>query len=165
MKKLKEHLDGVKICGSFRVQITEKEKGIVWDSGWIKNQITDLGIRYFIIDWLATGVGKSVTHMALGTGIAPVAAATTLPGEITQHANSRATVTKTIINSNTIQYAAVFSSDSPFLTETTLLSNVGLFDTSIVGSGQIFAGNIFTPRSCQTNQNVNMTYQISFAGS
>jgi hypothetical protein len=41
------------------------------------------------------------------------------------------------------------------------LSNVGLFATSNTND-TLFAGNTYASSSCNTNQNVNVTYQIRF---
>jgi hypothetical protein len=50
MNKSNSHSDGVKVRGFFRVQITEDGKGVIGDSGWKENQITNLGLRDFIVD-------------------------------------------------------------------------------------------------------------------
>lgn len=64
MKKTK---DSVKVQGMFRVNITENGK-VVGDSGWRKNQITNLGFNQYLVGSLGNISGKSVTHAALGTG-------------------------------------------------------------------------------------------------
>ncbi|MFA5583305.1 MAG: hypothetical protein WDA09_03745, partial [Bacteriovoracaceae bacterium] len=88
--------EGQKIRGFFRVQLTKEENGtekIVGDSGWRENQVTNLGIQDYIVDNLVGAAGgKSVTHMALGTGGAPASNATSLAGEITHAAGSRKAV-------------------------------------------------------------------------
>jgi|ERR1035437_8873793 hypothetical protein len=164
MKKTNIHSEGMSVRGFFRVQLTEDGKGVVGDSGWEENQVTDLGIRQYIVDWLTSGAGKSVTHMALGTGTAPAQAATSLSGEVTGSSGAgRAAVSSSVVASGTAQFTAAFASANSFVTATANISNIGLFNTSTVGGGTIFAGNTFASSSCATNQSVNATYQIRFA--
>ena len=164
MKKTKTHSDGMKVQGFFRVQLTEDGKGVVGDSGWQKNQVTDLGIRQYVVDWLCSGAGKSVTHLALGTGGAPASNATSLSGELSGSSGAgRQGVTSSIVASGTAQFTGAFASANSFVTATANISNIGLFNTSTVGGGTIFAGNTFASSSCATNQSVNATYQIRFA--
>lgn len=145
--------------GFFRLKITEGEDGkVVSDSGWKENQVTDLGVRDYIIDWLVgdTANGKSVSHIALGTGGAPAAGDTSLGGEV----DKRAGASTSIVSSRTAQFTAQFASSNSFVTTTQNIANVGLFNTS--SGGTIFAGNTYSSSSCATNQNVNCTYQIQF---
>jgi len=159
MKKTNSHSDGMSVRGFFRVQITEDGKGVTGDSGWKENQITNDGIRQYLVDWLTSGAGKSVTHMALGTGGAPASNATSLSGEV----EVRAGVSSSIVASGTAQFTGAFASANSFVTATAAISNIGLFETSTAGAGTLFAGNTFASSSCATNQSVNATYQIRFA--
>lgn len=155
MKKTKSHADGMKIQGFFRVQLTEDGKGVIGDSGWKQNQVTDLGIRQYVVDWLCSGAGKSVTYMALGTGGAPASNATSLSGEVSGSSGAgRQSVTSSVVASGTAQFTAAFASANSFVTATANISNIGLFNTSTVGGGTIFAGNTFASSSCATNQSV-----------
>lgn len=160
--------DGIKLQGFFRVQITEDKGGktrIVGDSGWRKNQVTNLGIQDYLVDHLiGNSGGKAVTHMALGTGAAPASDATSLSGEITHAAGSRKAVSTSIVSSRTAQFTAAFNSADSFVTASVNISNIGLFETSTTAAGTIFAGNTYSSSSLATNQNVNATYQIRFAG-
>ena len=162
MNKTKGHSDGMKVRGFFRVQITEDGKGVMGDSGWRENQVTNLGIRQYLVDWLASGAGKSVTYMALGTGGAPASDATSLTGELTHSTSGRAAVSSSIVASGTNQFTGAFASANSFVTATANISNIGLFNTSTTGAGTLFAGNTFASSSCATNQSVNATYQIRF---
>lgn len=162
MKKTKGHSDGMKVRGFFRVQITEDGKGVMGDSGWQENQVTNLGIRQYLVDWLTSGAGKSVTYMALGTGGAPASDATSLTGELTHSTSGRASVSSSIVASGTAQFTGAFASANSFVTATANISNIGLFNTSTTGVGTLFAGNTFASSSCATNQSVNATYQIRF---
>ena len=156
-----------RLRGFFRVAIFEDEKGkkkIVGDSGWKENQVTNLGIQDYLVDAILGNAGnKAVTHMALGTGAAPAAAGTALSGEITHAADSRKSVSTSIVASKTAQFTAAFNSVDSFVTAALNISNVGLFETSTTEGGTVFAGNVYTSSSLATNQNVNVTYQIRFS--
>ena len=161
MKKNSTTQDSVKVHGFFRVQITEgPKKKVVGDSGWCKNQVVNLGFQDFLCKPLAGAANTSITHVALGTGGAPAAADTSLASEI-MGSTQRKTVSTSIISSKTVQFTAAFASSSSFLTAAANLSNVGLFNSS--SGGTLFAGNTYTSSSCNTNQNVNVTYQIRFS--
>lgn len=149
-RKSKDSIDGMKVRGFFRVQLTEDGKGVVGDSGWCENQITNLGIRQYLVGWLVSGTGKSVTHMALGTGGAPASDATTLSGELFHQfadatTNSRAAVSTSVVASGTAQFTAAFASSNSFVTASANISNIGLFETYLTSAGNVgtlFAGNL-----------------------
>lgn len=160
MNKTKSHSDGMKVRGFFRVQITEDGKGVMGDSGWKANQVVNLGIRQYLVDWLTSGAGKSVTYMALGTGAAPASNDTSLSGELVHSTSGRAAVSSSIVASGTAQFTGAFASANSFVTATANISNIGLFNTSQTNTGTIFAGNTFTSSSCATNQSVNAGNKI-----
>ncbi len=159
MKKTKGHSDGIKLQGFFRVQVTEDGKGVIGDSGWQKNQVTNLGIQQYIVNWLTSGAGKSVTYMALGTGGAPASTDTTLSGELTHSTSGRAAVSSSIVASGTAQFTGAFASANSFVTATANISNIGLFNTSTTAVGTLFAGNTFASSSCATNQSVRSNWR------
>jgi hypothetical protein len=154
MSKQKGTYEAPELHGFFRIQITEDGKGVVGDSGWKENQITNDGVTQYLLNWLAAGSGKSVTHMALGTGGVPASDATTLANEV----EKRAAVSSSIIASRTAQFTANFASSASFVTTTMNISNIGLFNTS--SGGTLFAGNTFASSAVAQNQSVNATYQI-----
>lgn len=153
--------DSVGLKGFFRVQVTDSGK-VVGDSGWRENQVTDLGVQNYLINWLVgnTGSGLSVTYMALGTGGTISAASTALAGELGDTSTGRAAVSTSIIASHTAQFTAAFNSAASFETASHNISNVGLFATSTTQAGSIFAGNTFASSAVATNQSVQVTYQI-----
>ena len=157
---MKKNNENIKVKGFFRVQITEDDKSVTGDSGWKENQVTNLGIQDYIVDWLVgdTDNGKSITHLALGSGSQPASNGTSLEGEVVK----RQAVSTSIVSSRTAQFTGQFASANSFVTNTQNISNIGLFNTSAAGT--IFAGNTYTSSSVATNQNVNCTYQIRFAG-
>lgn len=156
---MKQTNDSVKVQGMFRVNVTEDGK-IVGDSGWKKNQITNLGFNQYLVGSLGNISGKSVTHAALGTGGAPAASDTTLAGE--QSVRAALTVA-TSSSSKTLRCTATFSSANSFVTASKSISNIGLFNTSTAATGTLFAGNTYASSTVATNQDVNVTYDIIFA--
>ena len=150
--------DGVRVRGFFRVQIEDEEFGIVGDSGWRENQITNLGFLN-VVNQLGTSLtGSKHSHLALGTGGAPGAADETLAGEVVV----RAALTAASSGSTALQMTATFASAASFVTAATnALSNIGVFGTN--SGGTLLSGNTYASSSCATNQAVNATYTWTFA--
>ena len=69
--------------------------------------------------------------------------------------------TVSVTSSKTLRFTATFYSSDSFLTGASNLQNVGLFESSAANS--LFAGNTYASSSCNTNQNVNVTYDIQFS--
>jgi len=158
--------DTIKVHGFFRLQISEPNvksmEKIAGDSGWVKNLVVNLGFQDYLCKGLAGASGaKTITHIALGTGGAPLAAETGLAGEI-MSSTQRKTGSTSITSSKTLQFTAAFASSDSFVTASVNLSNVGLFNTTSTNA-TLFSGNTYTSSSCATNQNVNVTYQIQFS--
>lgn len=154
--------DAIKIKGMFRLQIDESGK-IVGDSGWRRNQVTNLGFNQYLVSTLGGIAGsKQITHVALGTGTVPAAAATALDGEAAV-SKRQAVTAATSSGSKTVRFTATFNSSDSFVTDTKNISNIGLFNTSAQTTGTLFAGNTYASSAVATNQNVNVTYDIIFA--
>jgi hypothetical protein len=155
--------EAIKARGFFRVQITEDGE-VVGDSGWHENQVVNLGFnQYLALSLLGDGSAKSVTHVALGTGTEPGAAATSLEGELDETSSRAAVTTATSSSSKRARFTATFASNSSFVSTTMTLKNIGLFNTSAATTGTIFAGNTFATSTCATNQAVNVTYDVDFS--
>lgn len=154
--------EGLKIHGFSRVQI-EQDGKIVGDSGFVgPNQITNEGFLTYLVKLLGASAGSvQVGFVALGTGAAPASNATTLPGEI-MSSTQRKSVTFGTVGSTTAQFTATFASSNSFLSGASNLSNIGLFNATTTNA-TLFAGNTYASSSCDTNQNVNVTYQIRFS--
>ena len=161
--------DATRVKGFCRVQIVEKDPKtgkmtkIVGDSGWSgPNQVVNLGFEEYLVRTLGVMSGsRQVRYVALGTGGAPGATDTSLTGEI-MASTQRTTVQANIVASQTQRFLATFASSDSFLTAASNLSNVGLFHSTEAGM-TIFAGNTYTSSSCDTNQDVNVTYEIRFS--
>ena len=149
--------ESIKVRGMFRIQIEDEEYGIVGDSGWCENQITNLGFLN-IINQLGTSLtGTKHSHIALGTGGTISSSATSLTGEVT----GRAALTAASNGSTALQMTATFASSDSFVTASRNLSNIGVFGASAAGT--LLSGNTYASSTCATNQNVNVTYQWGFA--
>lgn len=150
---------GLKIHGFTRIQLVEDDK-IVGDSGWSKNQITNEGVRNYLVYLLGAVAGSSqIGYAALGSGTEPGAAATTLDDELAE--GVRDAVAAASNGSTSVRFTGTFASGDSFVTATRDISNIGLFATD--SGGTLFAGNTYASSSCATNQNVNYTYDITFS--
>lgn len=150
---------GIKIKGFFRVHIVSDTGEIVGDSGWRENQITNDGFDQFLAKSLGAIAGsKQVSHMAIGSGTVPGAAATSLNGEVVKRASVTAASSS---SSKAVRFTATFDSANSFVTNTQNISNVGLFNSSATGT--LFAGNTYASSSVATNQSVYATYDITFS--
>jgi hypothetical protein len=148
----------IKVRGFYRLHITE-DGDIVGDSGWNENQVVNLGFLDYLTKTLGAIAGsKQITHLALGSGTVPGAAATSLAGEVEKR---QAVTAATSSGSKTVRFTGTFASGNSFVTNTQNLSNIGLFNTS--SGGTLFSGNTYASSSCATNQNVNVTYDIIFS--
>jgi hypothetical protein len=162
----KMEISKCKIEGFSRVQITEDKNGktvVVGDSGFVgPNQVVNLGFLHYLVRAMCSSAGsKYIGYVALGTGTAPGAAHTGLDGEI-MLSSQRKAVTAESSSSTTAQFTATFASSDSFLSAAADISNIGLF-YSTETTDTLFAGNTYASSSCDTNQNVNITYQIRFS--
>jgi hypothetical protein len=148
--------DGVRVRGFFRVQIEDDEFGIVGDSGWQENQITNDGVLNIVKQLGTSLTGSKHSHLALGTGGAPASNATGLTGELA----SRAALTAASNGSTALQMTATFASADSFVAGTSDIDVIGVFGS--VSAGTLLGGQTFASSSCATNQNVNATYTWTF---
>ena len=170
MTKKNSAQEALKIRGFYRIQLENPDGTIAGDSGWKENAVVNLGFNNYLVKNLGAIAGSAqVSHMALGTGGAPGATDTALAGEVSTNGSGsvvRSAVTAaTSSTSKTLRFTATFASANSFLTAAANISNVGLFNVSgpTTASGSLFAGNTYTSSACATNQNVNATYDITFA--
>jgi hypothetical protein len=149
--------EGIRVRGFFRVQIEDEQDGIVGDSGWQENVITNLGFLN-VVNQLGTSLtGSKHSHLALGSGGAPATNATSLGGEV----EVRAALTAASSGSTALQMTATFASAASFVTNTQNISNIGVFGTNT--GGTLLSGNTYASSSCATNQAVNATYTWTFS--
>jgi len=146
------------VRGFFRVQIEEETGELKGDSGWIENQITNLGYNQYLVSALGSISGsKYVSHVGLGIGTAPGAADTSLQNEVGTRQGITAATSST---SKAVQFTATFAAGWHTSSVAHNISNIGLFNS--ISGGTLFAGNTYASSSCASNQAVNVTYTITF---
>jgi len=152
-----KHGDMVKVKGFMRLQITDAETGrVVGDSGWMRNQVVNLGFQDYIVGSVGAVAGsKQVSAMALGTGTEPGAAATSLEGET----GDRVTTSNSAVASKTLQCTCQFAGSD--MGDTCTIKNVALANTT--SGGTILCGTTYATSQWASNQNVNATYQLRFS--
>jgi hypothetical protein len=154
--------DAVQVKGFFRLNIVEDGE-VVGDSGWRENQVVDLGFSHYLVDLLGQGANsKQISRMMLGTGTAPGASATTLPGELNTATYTRTTVSFANTGSKTARFTATFASANSHITAAVTLQNIGIINNT-TSAGTLMAGNTYSTSQWNTNQDINATYEIRFA--
>ena len=148
--------------GFFRIRLGEDGKNgakIVADSGWKKNEVTNLGFQNYICALIGAVAGSKQVGMAIiGTGTAPNVTHTALDGE-----TKRQTVGNATLASKTMQATlAIASGDHPGGTPT--IRNIALIENTASG-GTILCGGTYATSQWQTNQGLSATYQLRFGTS
>lgn len=153
--------DGIRMKGFFRLQL-EEDGQVIGDTGFIENLVTNDGFKLYLADNIGKSAGsKQVGYVALGTGGAPIATDTVLAGEISGSTQRKA-VTYANVSSKTARFTATFASSDSFIAGASNISNIGLFATTTT-TETLFCGNTYASSSLNTNQNVNVTYEIRFS--
>jgi hypothetical protein len=159
--------EAVTLRGFFRLQIEDPESGeIVGDSGYQKNQITNLGVLNYLVGALGSLANSSyVSFAGIGEGAEPGAADTTIANECTgtNAVPGRATLTRASSGSTGLKCTGTFGSGDSFVTAQESIQNIGLYRSTTLGT--VFAGNSFAQSTIDTNQNANFTYEITFTPS
>lgn len=157
--------EAINVAGFYRMKIVDHKDGkkkVVGDSGWCKNLVTNLGFQHYIIEPMGAISGSSqVSYFALGTGTAPGATDTALLGELSDAAACRFTMTPSVVSSKTLQMVGTLASN--IITANRTINNIGVFAVSTTQAGSILCGNTYATSQLQTNQSVNVTYQLRFA--
>jgi len=145
--------------GFFRVKLGEEKNGkkiVVADSGWNKNEVTNLGFQNYICALIGDLAGSvQVGYIMIGSGTAPNVTDTGLENSII-----RQTCGNAVVSSKTMRAtAAIASGDHPGGTPD--ISNIGLINTS--ADGTILCGNTFSSSTWNSNQGLSATYELRFA--
>ena len=145
--------------GFLRVHLGEDDEDgnpvVVGDSGWVENQITDLGWEKFILSSIGAVAGSlQVDRCVLGTGGIPASDATACPGE-TRRSSGIGVVTS---GSFTLQFTTNFvSGTAGGDIDVCCLCN----DTA--SAGTIMCGTSFGSSTWASNQAVSVTYELQKA--
>ena len=156
--------DNIGVRGFYRLQIQEAGKNgkmkVVADSNWLENTVTDYGFSSAITTQVGGAAGVPPTHLALGTGTAPGAGATSLEGEIGATTDgTRMSMTTSVVSSKTLRMTG--SLNSGLIGGASTIKNIGVFGHS--SSGTVMSGNTYATSQLATNQTVNATYEWRFA--
>ena len=156
--------DGIKVKGFYRLQVKELDDDgkmkVVGESGWVENTVTDYGFETVIATQVGGAAGVAPTHLALGTGTAPGAAATSLEGEIGATTDgTRMSITTSVVSSKTLRMTG--SLNSGIIGAASTIKNIGVFGHS--SSGTVMSGNTYATSQLATNQTVNASYEWRFA--
>lgn len=150
--------DSIKLKGFLRVQLGRDENGnliIEGDSGWVENQIVNLGYRDYILAAIGGVSGsKQVGRAILGTGGAPASNATAVPGETSRSSSINAVTSGSFTLRFTTQWA---SGDHPGGTPNI---NVGGLINDTASGGSILCGQSFNSSTWNSNQGVSLTYEL-----
>lgn len=155
--------DSIKVQGFLRLQVWdygpngEPNHRLVSDTGYEgPNQITNIGFNNFInYVFGANGASKIVGFAAVGTGTTPASNAGSLPGE----SMARKATTYSTPASTQAQWIASWASSD--CTASFTIGNAGLYAHSSELS--IFCGKSVTGQTWNTNQSLNLTYQLNFS--
>ena len=149
--------------GFFRLNIMEADKDgemkVVGDSGWVENTVTEYGFEQAVATQVAGAAGLAPTYLALGTGTAPGASATTLEGEIAPATACRMSILTSVVSSKTLRMTG--SLNSNLIAGQSTIQNIGVWGHSSTGS--VMSGDTYAVSTLATNQTVNATYEWRFA--
>ncbi len=151
----------IKVQGQVRLECRDKDGNLKWDSGWIKNGITNTGFAQ--LAGLASNIGGFVGLGYIGVGTSNTAFAasqTTLVAEITDTGLARAAATvsrvTTTQTNDTLQLTYTWTASGSKTVE-----EVGIFTAS---SGGIMLGRALTTSKVLSNTDqFTATYQVKFS--
>ena len=154
---MRKHTGTMKLKGFMRAQIINKMKKVIGDTGWIQNQLTNIGFsNCFALQAIAPG--QAINSMILGSESTPVSTLASLSGQNTDQNSSVATSFGTVGGTWTARCTQQFDGNNSSMAT---LGNVGLLLNSNTGS--LAAGVGFATSSLGTDQSVNVTYDIQFS--
>ncbi len=149
----------INLRGFFRLKMGEDQPDgsvkIVGDSGWIENQIVNLGWKDYIFGVMIADAGsKTIGRAILGTGTQPASDGTSLAGETVRSTNINLASSGSLTLRATTNFA---SGDHPGGTPT--LKNAALINDTAT-NGTILCGNTYATSDWQSNQGVSLTYEL-----
>lgn len=153
--------DSLHIRGQIRLQCFRADGTLKWDTGFIKNTITNAGKAE--IANLAGNVSSplSFTYLAVGTSsTAPAASQTALGAEVSTSGLSRASATitrqTTTVTNDTLQLIKIWT-----VSGTVAVEEVGVFNAASVGT--MLARALTTTKNVANGETLTGTYQIIFS--
>lgn len=156
--ELKDSLKGLE--GKVKLVCYDKNGKLKYDTGFIKNTITNAS--FAVLSGLAgaTGAQTAFTYLAVGTSnTAPAASQTALQAEISTNGLSRAAATvsrvTTTQTNDTLQLVLVFS-----VSGTSTVEEAGIFNAN--SAGVMLGRALTTSRSVVNGDTLTVTYQVKF---
>lgn len=154
--------DSLKIKGSVRLEVKDKDGNLLLDTGFNDNTITNASFAVFSGLAGATGSQTAFTYLALGTdATASAASQTALIAEITDTGLARAAATvsrvTTTQTNDTLQLVYTWTASG-----SKTIAEVGVFNAASTG---VMAGRIvLSPTVALVNTNTFVvTYKIKFS--
>lgn len=153
--------DKIGLQGRFKLVCHDKDGNLLWDTGFIKNTITNAS--FAVLSGLAGNTGSQVafTYLALGTSTtAPAASQTALGGEITTDGLERASATisrvTTTQTNDTLQLDYTWTASGSQTVE-----EVGVFNDA--SAGTMLCRGLTTTKSLSSGNILGVVYQIKFS--
>lgn len=149
--------DGLKVRGFLRIKLGEDgpdgSPRVVGDSGWVENQIVNLGWKDYVFGLMGADAGsKLVARMIIGTGGAPASGDTEISGETVRSS----TINVATSGSHSLQFTTSFASG----TANGDVNVAGLINDTASG-GTIMCGQSFASSGWASNQALSATYMLS----
>ena len=149
------------ITGQVRLECHDKDGNLLWDTGFMKNTITNACLAE--LSGLAgnTGSKTAFTYLAVGTdSTAESAAHTALQAETTTNGLERAAATvsqvTTTQTNDTLQLTKTWTA-----TGTVVVEEVGAFNAA--SAGTMFGRKLTTTKTVNNGETLTGTYQFIFA--
>ena len=152
---------GLNIIGQIRLQCHDKEGNLRWDTGFIKNTITNAGKAEVAGLVGNSGSPTAFTYLAVGTdNTAPAATQTALQAEITDSGLERASATvsleTTTVTDDTLQLQKVWTA-----TGSKTVEEIGIFNDA--SAGTMLGRALTTSKAVTSGETLTGTYQVIFA--
>ncbi len=148
---------GMTVRGFARVQLLDKAKRIIGDSGYFENTLVDTGRNECLAGAVvAQAASFQVSYMGIGTGTTAVNVTQT---DLQNYNNSRVTCSPTTVATGTARCTASFDGSANSATLT--IGEIALFGSNVAGS--LVASQTFTTSQMTTDQTLNATYELRFA--
>lgn len=153
--------DIIKINGTLRLVVKDKDGKVKYDSGLIENLVVNAGKA--AIAGLTGNIGSitAFSYLALGTsGTAEAVTDTALGTEITDSGLARAAATvsrvTTSVTNDTVQFAHTWTASA----SKSNIQEIGIFNAA--SSGTMLTHKTFTPFSMVNLDTATITYGVQF---
>lgn len=155
---------GFKIIGKVRLVCRDKNGNILWDTGFIKNKITN--VSFAVIAGLMGNTGSQVAfgYLAVGTSSsAESAASTALGAEVSNHGLARAAATvsrvTTTQTNDTLQLVYTWTASGG---SSDTIQEIGIFNDATVG---VMLGRKLTgSKTVNSGEQLTATYKVTVTG-